>query len=345
MKHFLLFVLSIFLYAGLFAQGKVVFKKPDKTDMGDTLKIEHDISETDLPDYFEIDGYISNVSTGSVTIAIRRVVVKYMAISVKNMNNTSDQICWGKDCRNYKPTQLDLTTGDSLLNSGEDAALINNGFVVFHYKHSGAIGSTIIKYYLMNGQTIEDSLIAVYTLTGTKVTLNLNLDISTLNGFDPVDNKVYVKGTFLDDSVQMASWDSINYFISVPAGLDAGYTYHYSTKSGDVSVEKPLTVLSSDITVNDEFSTVGIGQRKAQAMISVYPNPAAESTLVNYQLSGKGAAKLVLVNILGKMVTEMNLVNPNNTVELKLNGVPAGIYFVNIVQSGQVLSSRKLIKK
>ena len=345
MKKFLLFALTSLITIGSFAQGKVVFRDINKVNMGDTLKIQHDISDTDLPEAYEIEGYISNVSSGSVNIAIRRVVVKYMAIASKSINNTSDQICWANNCQTYKPTQLEKSTGAQSIAAGADIALIDAANVVFHYQHNNAIGTTILKYYLMNGETIEDSLVAVYTLTGPKVTITFNLDMSTLSNFDPED-KIYVKGSFIDDSVQMASWDSVNYFISIPAGLNADYTYHYSTKSGVQSIEKSLVVADAEVSVSDNFETVGIHQNAApNSVSSVFPNPAINNTFITYQLQNNQPAKIVLVNILGKKVMEETINSSNGKMELILSDITSGIYFINLEQNDRVLSSRKLIKK
>jgi hypothetical protein len=341
MKKLLLFTLTTLIAtAGSFAQGKVVFRDINKVNMGDTIKFQHDINETDLPPAYEIEGYISNVSTTSIGIRIHRVVVKYIG-------NTTDQICWGGNCTNCGYLKMEMLTETQTLAAGEDAALIAGEFVTFHFLHKKQIGTTILKYFLVNNDNVvEDSLIAVYTLTGPKVTLTFNLDISAIGGFNPKKDKVYVKGNFADDSVQMATWDSITYWVSVPVDLNSSCTYHYSTKSGAHSIEKSVVVTDAEISVNDNFETVGIHQNAVpNSVSSVFPNPVVNNTFITYQLQNTQPAKIVLVNILGKKVMEQTTESSNGTIELILSDIPSGIYFINLEQSNRVLSSRKLIKK
>jgi len=335
MKKLVLFTCASILALNSFSQGNVVFKDSLKNLMGDTIVFQHDINDADLPPSYEIAGFISNVSGTSIDIVIRRVVVQYIATA-------SDQICWANTCIAYHHNNLDINTGNETIDANYDYSLTDLG--VFHYIHQNQVGTSILKYYLMNGDVAEDSLVAVYTLTGPKVTLTFKVNMSTLPDFDPTE-KVYVEGTF-GDQIQMVSTNNINYFVSLPVDLNTTYTYKYSTDTYSEPGERTISISDANVTLNDNMGVVGIHQNKiSEMMSSPYPNPVINSTSINYNIPKNQHGNLVVVNAIGKKVRIYNLTDSNGKIEINMSTLPSGIYFVNLEQNGLITTSRKIIKR
>ncbi|MES2837486.1 MAG: T9SS type A sorting domain-containing protein [Bacteroidota bacterium] len=115
-------------------------------------------------------------------------------------------------------------------------------------------------------------------------------------------------------------------------------TYYVSiTAEGCESERKTITYSVDDCT--------GIEEINANNTIVVYPNPAKEEILVNYTSDKNQVANVFLTNILGEKVSvnkNLNLVEGENKIDLKLVDVSNGVYFVNI-QTEKQLSVIKFI--
>lgn len=338
MKNLLLIIVISLFSIGTYAQGNVIFRDSNQVDFGDTLIISHDIADASLPESFVIKGYVSNISAKVINVKIRRVIIQYLYKS-------ADEVCWANYCQTYNYKKLDKETGAQTLVAGENVSLADAN--VFHYLHKDQIGSTILRYYLVNDDDIvEDSLVVIYKLTGPKVTLTFNLDLSGLTTFDPEEDKVYVKGSFTDDSIQLVTWDNINYWVSTPVDFNSTYTYQFSTKSGIQSVKNTFEVADSNISVNANFETVGVRLHPSQPLFSlVYPNPATNYLNISYNLLNGQPTQVIVTDIAGRSIIKKELTNTSGTIELDLTLDPSGIYFVNLVQNGNVIVVQKFIKR
>ncbi len=336
MKHlFFVIFLTVPVVSG-FAQGKVIFRDSEKNPMADTVKFIHDINEAGLPTSYEIEGYISNVSNQAVSIHIKRVIEKFMA-------NSEEQICWGGSCTNPQYFRnLVFETNSSNLPANFDVLLADTG--VFHFSHNSIIGTTQLKYYLMNGDNIEDSLVAVYTLTGPKVTLTFNVSLAELDGFNPT-SKVYVQGDF-GEKVRLTSWDSSTYWVSVPVDLNKSYTYKYIAGANTETIEHAVTVANIDVSTNDQFNVTAVNDHKIIGLMSMpSPNPANDFTQVKYNFTDISKGSIVILNVIGQKVFETNLSQKSGTLNISVERLPKGIYFINLQKDNNILSSYKLIKQ
>ena len=73
---------------------------------------------------------------------------------------------------------------------------------------------------------------------------------------------------------------------------------------------------------------------------SVSPNPATEIITVSTEKEVNG--KIWISNLKGQEFLNQNI--SGNMVELDINELPSGVYFVNIENEG-VVSSKKIVKK
>ena len=71
---------------------------------------------------------------------------------------------------------------------------------------------------------------------------------------------------------------------------------------------------------------------------SVYPNPAAD--VLNISVSENNTS-ISIYDIVGKNISEMKLVNGNNT--LNIENLNAGVYFYSIKRNGIIIETKKLV--
>ncbi len=76
--------------------------------------------------------------------------------------------------------------------------------------------------------------------------------------------------------------------------------------------------------------------------VKMYPNPASE--FVTIQFKNSSEQKIELYNIEGKLILKKTIEANLNSIQLSLNGIKSGVYFVSI-KEGQNLTTKKLIIK
>ena len=75
---------------------------------------------------------------------------------------------------------------------------------------------------------------------------------------------------------------------------------------------------------------------------NVYPNPAAESAEIDYQLTS-GDAKLTLLNILGAPVAEYSLDPTDRKLHIATRSMETGVYFYQLSVDGRKVATKKLL--
>ena len=75
----------------------------------------------------------------------------------------------------------------------------------------------------------------------------------------------------------------------------------------------------------------------------IYPNPAKDQLLVEYNLSENEKATLLINDITGKHVLSYSLNSLNKSATLNLNGIKSGIYFIALQQNEIIRFSSKLV--
>ena len=84
----------------------------------------------------------------------------------------------------------------------------------------------------------------------------------------------------------------------------------------------------------------GIDEKSISASL-LAPNPFNEIISVTYRDNDH----IVLYNMLGNSMKEIDLVPGNNTVHLDLVGIPRGIYFLGFFRKGVLTETRKIAKQ
>jgi hypothetical protein len=103
---------------------------------------------------------------------------------------------------------------------------------------------------------------------------------------------------------------------------------------------------SNDTSVNVALSLCpnGIATINAEKVITIFPNPF--TTSINIKIndgSSFAICELKMYNILGEEVT--NTPVTKQSVNIKTDGLPSGIYFYNVIGNDKIVQSGKLISK
>ncbi len=110
----------------------------------------------------------------------------------------------------------------------------------------------------------------------------------------------------------------------------------------------PKAPFGKSVTFNDfdHVRLTGITPEKNENInFSLFPNPAKSSAQVSLFLNQSSQAEILLINELGqvvKSIPSITLVQGVNNFSIDLQGMPPGIYFVNLVSNGQ-MGRQKLV--
>ncbi|HEY6163111.1 MAG TPA: choice-of-anchor B family protein [Bacteroidia bacterium] len=154
----------------------------------------------------------------------------------------------------------------------------------------------------------------------------VNVNISTVNVMDSSDaNGIYRTGT------------------AIPGTYNITYT-----KSGYYPLTWSGRVFTPGNVVNILAKMVAVGTNTAQELYSgkiekIFPNPFNGNTQLQYVLDPRGSAKLVLMDVTGRVVQEKELAGSDGTISIG-EGLTAGIYFAQIKQRSFVSTPVKIIK-
>ncbi|MBP5241893.1 MAG: T9SS type A sorting domain-containing protein [Bacteroidales bacterium] len=78
-----------------------------------------------------------------------------------------------------------------------------------------------------------------------------------------------------------------------------------------------------------------------EGTVNIYPNPATD--MLNIALEGTTVNEVIIIDIYGKTVARRAVTNGYNS--LNINGLPAGMYFVQLRADNDVKATKKLIKR
>jgi hypothetical protein len=164
----------------------------------------------------------------------------------------------------------------------------------------------------------------------------LNTDVTNL--YDQVcDNAVCF-------NINTVTWNSVNYSITIlnndstkfqpklaiPDESEASALIrYYVVESGNVDVIIDSVDIQYNTFLNIENTSIDF---------NVYPNPA--NNILNISISENNTF-ISLFDIVGKKVSEMELLNGNNT--LNIENLNPGIYFYSIKRNGNIIETKKLV--
>ncbi|MFN9519472.1 MAG: T9SS type A sorting domain-containing protein, partial [Bacteroidota bacterium] len=104
-----------------------------------------------------------------------------------------------------------------------------------------------------------------------------------------------------------------------------------------VEDEQMLTSVHSNKNLSDTWMEINI---------RIYPNPANQSVLVNYELTElhlNEAASVQIMDITGKQLMLKKLNSPKGIVELSTSSFSNGIYFIQLYSGSLLIATQKVI--
>ncbi|MBK7431956.1 MAG: T9SS type A sorting domain-containing protein [Bacteroidetes bacterium] len=89
--------------------------------------------------------------------------------------------------------------------------------------------------------------------------------------------------------------------------------------------------------------TTGINEKEEKGTFFVYPNPASQNIRINTSFES-GNTKVELVDISGRIVLEEeNLIISNHLLELNIEGIQSGVYFISLTTDGKRISKKLMV--
>jgi hypothetical protein len=78
-------------------------------------------------------------------------------------------------------------------------------------------------------------------------------------------------------------------------------------------------------------------------IVNVYPNPNTGSFMISYQVKDKSDAEIIVEDISGRLIYHTKLDTQTNSMNLALNSVVNGIYFVKLMKGKETISVNKVV--
>ncbi|MCC6187174.1 MAG: SBBP repeat-containing protein [Chitinophagaceae bacterium] len=217
-----------------------------------------------------------------------------------------------------------------------------------NYSWAVSFGSTSAE----NGNGIAVSRDAsVYTTGSYNGTCDFDPSAATTNLTAAGANDIFVhkigqciinKTTTLTGSTISANMAGASYqWVNCPSyATIAGATAQNYTPTNSGSYAVIITNGTGCVDTSDCVSAIGTGIA-ASAMasnISIYPNPANNVVVISNLSKGQS---INIINTLGVSVFDNKA--SNSTMNIDVNAFASGMYFVQIVQDGQLIATRKLL--
>ena len=131
------------------------------------------------------------------------------------------------------------------------------------------------------------------------------------------------------DGLYASQWgdyvDGVASIVSMDGMDEVGVVLDYNGASG---VEFAELVAGMEVT-----SVTGITENDLTSSVNVFPNPFTDNTTLSFSAAEAGQAAVVVYNLIGEKVIEMNLGNiaaGTQSLQLNFSSLEAGIYLVNL---------------
>ena len=124
-----------------------------------------------------------------------------------------------------------------------------------------------------------------------------------------------------------------------PAGVSArNLLTAYRLMNYEAVIPIPDTTLKSSIASFD----IPRKANEDKTGIHVFPNPANEYTIVNYNMEGRGVMELLSPD--GRVIRSENLKPGINQHLFRTEGLPSGVYTLNLKGGNKFLTTKLIIR-
>ena len=204
-----------------------------------------------------------------------------------------------------------------------------------------------------DGKTSEDIFAlpnGLYKATLTDVNKCIYLPTTDISIGSPDSLKVNVTTTLVTMGLNNAT-ASANV-----SGGKSPFSYKWSDPQAQTTqTATNLAPGTYDVTVTDanKCTTVKKGNKivstspediDLQALVKIYPNPTTGFLTVEYNFSSwVENTELVVFDLLGKNILQKNLYSANEKIELDLNDLTCGVYWVGFRNENRIFGVRKIV--
>jgi len=143
--------------------------------------------------------------------------------------------------------------------------------------------------------------------------------------------------------------------ITLPAAANSSQSY---TFSGSVGSYNPSNCHVVGLIINSatgeimnaneaSMTLVGLQENSLVKLFNVFPNPTKDLAIINFNLNKACDVTIEITDMAGKTVFNRNLLNASGfqNVNLNVENMQSGMYFVNLKTNGHVLSKKLTINK
>ena len=326
-------------------------------DPGETFSLEIPVSNTGHSLSYDVsatltcnNSYISIPQglAGPVTIeALSDSDFIFENISVSELTPTGTPVTFLLTLTKNTPPEIILQREYSYTAGQVIEDFESGNFLMHPWQHGGSSNWTITQsaayqetFSARSGQIShnQNSDLSVSYEVLADGDISFYLRVSSEAGYD------YLR--FYLDDIKMGEWSGEQDWTRISYPVTAGnkvFRWSY-VKDGYVSSGADAAWLDYIIFPPVDTS-VGIGEHlQTNAGMTVFPNPANGSALLNTGNAFRGSATLTLTDLAGREVRQLTSIRPASDIRLDLSGLKAGVYLVRL-QSEQVLQVKKLIVK
>lgn len=151
--------------------------------------------------------------------------------------------------------------------------------------------------------------------------------------------KVYVDGVL--ENTDVGSNDLISYGANPIASIgekNASATGWYDGIIDDVKIYKRALLL----TEIQELETVGVEENNVKKELKIYPNPTRN--LLNINTRDNFIDVVEVFNITGQKIFKEELRGSDNTIQLDINALDEGLYFLKAYSNQKLIRTSKFLK-
>lgn len=250
-----------------------------------------------------------------------------------------------------------LVGADSLVNSGLVLNINSFGVTIVKFNFDPEI---TMKFPFNFGNSYTDNYAGQFRSVSNGVTTNGN-GVVTVNadawGTLKLPNIADITGVLRVVQIDTLTTDTI--FLPAPfppilplklSGKIISYYKPSLSKFALLSFVEGNNAGQTTRTVISQFPlpTVSIKELEAKIGLELYPNPT-NTTLatLKFDLTKAQAVDITLLNQLGQQVKKVfngTLPAGNNSVEIKTNELPKGIYFINLLLNNQLVTKKLIVQ-
>lgn len=180
-------------------------------------------------------------------------------------------------------------------------------------------------------------------ITGSKILAEYNPSLNEINLIENYSNTIEL--LLNDDMLDLDNLITIKYQNTI-IHQDFFHRnilniYENLSNKGDSNLAFPCAILiENNQTVTEKNGVLGLFDTNKTDYLRVYPNPAANSINIIFQLLSENETTISLINIHGKVIRKIKTKDQNNKIDLsELSG---SIYFLKVENEDQIFTYKLL---